>query len=100
MPTARIRPDLEMNYRLDDFTDPWRVSKAVLMVHGNHEGSAAWYGWVPHLARDFRVVRPDMRGFGASTPMARDYPWSLDGVIDDFVALMTTSASLASSSST
>ena len=46
-----------------------------------------WFGWVPQLARHFRVVRPDMRGFGASTPMPRDYPWPLDGVIDDFVSL-------------
>jgi pimeloyl-ACP methyl ester carboxylesterase len=28
-----------------------------------------------------------MRGFGASTPMPRDYPWPLDAVIDDFVTL-------------
>jgi pimeloyl-ACP methyl ester carboxylesterase len=44
---------------------------------------------VPHLARHFRVVRTDMRGFGASTPMPRDYGWPLDEVIDDFAKLMT-----------
>jgi pimeloyl-ACP methyl ester carboxylesterase len=27
-----------------------------------------FYGWVPHLARDFRVVRVDVRGHGASEP--------------------------------
>jgi len=88
MPTARIEPDLEMHYRLDDYTDPWREPEAVLMVHGNHEGAAAWYGWVPRLARHYRVVRPDTRGFADSTPMPRDFPWSMDLVIDDFVQLM------------
>ncbi len=47
-----------------------------------------WFGWVPTLARQLRVVRPDMRGFGASTAMPRDYRWTLDGVIDDFAQLM------------
>src|SRR5258706_8755454 len=88
MPTARIKPDLDMNYWLDDYTDPWRESDAVLMVHGNHEGGAAWYGWVPQLARHYKVVRPDTRGFADSTPMPRDFPWSMDLVVDDFVQLM------------
>jgi pimeloyl-ACP methyl ester carboxylesterase len=47
-----------------------------------------WFGWVPHLARDFRVVRPDMRGYGQSTPVPRDFPWTIDVVIDDFIRLM------------
>jgi pimeloyl-ACP methyl ester carboxylesterase len=29
-----------------------------------------------------------MRGFGASTPMPRDFPWTLDRICDDFIALM------------
>ena len=88
MPIIRAVPDLEMNYLVDDYTDPWREAEAILLIHGNAESGAAWFGWVPHLARRFRVVRPDMRGFGASTPMPRDYRWSLDGITDDFVALM------------
>ena len=40
MPAARITPDLEMNYRLDDFTDPWRVAETILMLHGNAESGA------------------------------------------------------------
>ena len=43
---------------------------------------------MPELARDYRVVRPDMRGFGRSTPMPRDHPWSLDRIVGDFVAVM------------
>ncbi len=88
MPTFRSTPDLVMHYEVDDFCDPWRDKQTILMLHGNAESSAAWYGWVPHLARRYRVVRPDMRGFGASTPMPRDFPWTLDVVIDDFIRLM------------
>lgn len=88
MPRLRVSPDVEMHYLVDDFTDPWRPSAAILLLHGNNESAAAWYGWVPHLARRYRVVRPDMRGFGASTPMPRDFRWTLDVVIDDFVRLM------------
>src|SRR5262245_27791499 len=88
MGTIRIGSDLEINYLVDDYTDPWRKPETILLLHGASESSAVWFGWVPHLARHFRVVRPDMRGFGASTPMPRDYPWSLDRIVDDFLALM------------
>lgn len=88
MPIAKITSDLDMSYRVDDFADPWNPHETVLLLHGNAESSAAWFGWVPTLAREYRVVRPDMRGFGDSTPMQREYSWSLDRVIDDFIALM------------
>ena len=42
---------------------------------------------MPELATHFRVIRPDMRGYGRSTRMPVDYPWTVDGVIDDFVKL-------------
>lgn len=88
MPIAKVTSDLDMFYRIDDFADPWRSHETVLMLHGNAESSSAWFAWIPTLAREYRVVRPDMRGFGDSTPMPRDYRWSLDRVIDDFIALM------------
>jgi pimeloyl-ACP methyl ester carboxylesterase len=58
------------------------------MCHGNAESGAAWYAWVPTLARRYRVVRPDMRGFGASTPMPADFKWTLDVIIDDYCRVM------------
>jgi pimeloyl-ACP methyl ester carboxylesterase len=90
MPSLSCPPDAELHYQVDDFTDPWRQTETILLLHGNAESGAAWYGWVPRLARRFRVVRPDMRGFGASTAMPRDFPWTLDVVIDDFVRLLDT----------
>jgi len=88
MPAFRASPDCDMHYRVDDFTDPWRAPQTVLMLHGNAESGLAWYAWIPKLARQYRVVRPDMRGFGGSTAMPRDYPWTLDRLIEDFCLLM------------
>ena len=90
MPTLRIPPDLDLHYVVDDYTDPWTKPETILLLHGNAEGGAAWYGWVPSLARRYRVVRPDMRGYGASTPMPRNYPWTLDAIIGDYLKLMDT----------
>ena len=88
MPGFRPSPDLDMHYQVDDFTDPWRDPETILLLHGNAESGLAWYAWVPKLARRYRVVRPDMRGFGQSTPMPADYPWTLDRLIEDFCSLM------------
>ena len=88
MPNFRPTADLDMHYQVDDFTDPWRQPQTILMLHGNAESGLAWYAWVPKLSRQYRVVRPDMRGFGQSSPMPRDYPWTIDRLTDDFCALM------------
>jgi 3-oxoadipate enol-lactonase len=88
MTIFRVSPDCTLHYVVDDYSDPWREPQTILMMHGNAESGAAWYAWVPQLARHYRVVRPDMRGFGASTAMPRDFPWTLDCVCDDYLALM------------
>ena len=80
--------DLEMHYVVDNFTAPWVKPETILLLHGCAESNVVWYGWVPHLAKHFRVVRPDMRGFGSSTPMPRDFKWTLDVVINDYLRLM------------
>jgi 3-oxoadipate enol-lactonase len=74
-------------YTVDDFTDPWRESEAVVLLHGNSESGEAWRAWVPHLARRYKVVRPDVRGFGRSAPTPADFPWSADVMVDDLALL-------------
>ena len=88
MSVLPVSSGVNLNYVVDDYTDPWTKPETILLCHGNNESHRAWYGWVPHLARHYRVVRPDMRGFGDSTPMTRNFPWTLDGVIEDYVKLM------------
>jgi len=67
MRTVELRPDLVMAYEDDWFGPPWTTPETVVMVHGNSESSRAWGQWVPHLAGKYRVVRPDLPGFGASS---------------------------------
>jgi len=88
MAIADIAPDLQMHYEVDDFAEPWRKHDVVMLLHGNAESGEVWYGWLPHLASELRVVRPDMRGFGLSTPMPRNYSWSPSRIADDYLALM------------
>jgi pimeloyl-ACP methyl ester carboxylesterase len=82
-----VEPGVRIRYLVDDFTDPWRGAETVLMVHGFAEGAEAWRAWVPYLARRYRVVRLDLRGFGGSTPMPETYAWSMDRLLDDIRAL-------------
>jgi 3-oxoadipate enol-lactonase len=55
-------------YRSDDFTDPWKDAPLVVLLHPGLGSSLRLFGWVPHLARDYHVVRPDIRGHGKSEP--------------------------------
>ena len=88
MPTVQLPGDLVMHYEDDNFTDPWSSPETVILHHGNAKSSRLWYGWVPLLARDYRVIRVDARGFGRSTVPAPGYPWSLEGFADDLRHLM------------
>ena len=88
MPTAQLPGDLLMHYEDDDFTDPWSSPETVILHHGNAKNARLWYAWVPLLAREFRVIRVDARGFGRSTVPPPGYPWSLEGFATDVRNLM------------
>ncbi len=77
MPTLPIEQDLELYYEDDNFTDPWRSAPAMLLQHGFSRHAGFWYNWVPLLGREFRILRPDMRGMGCSTMPAERYEPSL-----------------------
>ncbi|MCX7139042.1 MAG: hypothetical protein NTW47_21065 [Proteobacteria bacterium] len=57
-----------LHYCLDDFTDPWKKADCVVLLHPGMGSALRLYAWVPHLARDYVVVRPDIRGHGKSEP--------------------------------
>lgn len=88
MSRLRVSPDCEIAYVVDDFTDPWIAPQTVIMLHGLAESGEAWRGWVPHFAREYRVIRPDLRGFGRSTPMSPDYRWQPDRILDDLLSVL------------
>src|SRR5262245_33395824 len=82
-----VEPGVRLRYLIEDYTDPWRPAETVLLVHGFAESVDAWWAWIPYLARRYRVVRLDLRGFGRSTPMPETYTWSMDRLLDDIRAL-------------
>lgn len=88
MPYARIDYSLDMYYDDDDFTDPWRRCETVVLHHGNAKNARLWYAWVPLLARQYRVVRLDARGFGRSTVPPEGYRWSLSRFAADLRGLL------------
>lgn len=48
--------------------------RAVLLVHGSGPGVSAWANWrgtIPDLSRAFRVLAPDVMGFGYTSPPDR-----------------------------
>ena len=63
-------------YREDWFGEPWRQPEPALLIHGNDESSIVWYGWVPRMAQEFRLLRLDLPGFGRSRIPA-GFEWSL-----------------------
>ncbi len=66
----------ELFYREDWFGEPWRKPEPAVLIHGNDESSIVWYGWVPRMAQEFRLLRPDLPGFGRSKIPA-GFEWSL-----------------------
>ena len=76
MPEVEIRSGVRMAYEEHWFGAPWTTPETVVMVHGNSESARAWAPWVPHLAGTWRVIRPDLPGFGASPEPAEGYSWS------------------------
>jgi pimeloyl-ACP methyl ester carboxylesterase len=64
-------------YDIDDFCDPWKEPETVLLFHGLGRSVDVWYGWVPVLARHYRVLRTECRGHGRSDPPRLGYEWSL-----------------------
>lgn len=83
-----VEPGVRLHVVIDDFTDPWCRAETVVMVHSMGQSLEAWHGWIPHLARNFRVVRFDVRGFGESTPMPETAHWSMERLLADIEAVI------------
>lgn len=81
-------------FRDDWFGEPWREPQAVVLIHGALESSIIWYAWVPALAKEFRVVRPDLPGCGRST-VPDGFEWSFRGLAA-YVASVLDKAGVAS----
>ena len=68
LPARRVEPDYkeDLFYREDWLGEPWRTPEPVVLIHGNDESSVEWYAWVPRMAQEYRLIRPDLPGLGHS----------------------------------
>ena len=88
MNTFTASDGLKLAYYIDDFTDPWANRPTLLLLHAAMGSARRWFGWVPHLCRNWRVVRLDLRGHGASQVPPPDNPLTLDRLGLDVVELL------------
>jgi pimeloyl-ACP methyl ester carboxylesterase len=77
--TRSVDEPTERFFRDDFFGEPWRKPDAVVLIHGALESGIVWYGWVPALAKHYRVLRPDLPGCGLATVPA-GFKWSFAGL--------------------
>lgn len=89
MPFVRRDKEPDLHYEIDDYTDPWANAPYILLQHGFGRSSKFWYRCVPYLARFYRVIRPDLRGFGQSAP-STDPPdeFTIETAVRDFEAVL------------
>lgn len=89
MPVLHRDNQPDLYYEIDDHTDPWRNAPYILLQHGFGRSSKFWYRCVPYLSRFYRVIRPDLRGFGRSAP-ATDPPdeFTVEACIRDLEAIL------------
>jgi 3-oxoadipate enol-lactonase len=66
-------------YRDDWLGAPWIKPEPMLLIHGNDESSVSWFGWVPRMAQTFRLIRPDLPGFGGSS-IPPNFEWSMASI--------------------
>jgi 3-oxoadipate enol-lactonase len=79
---------VHLGYVIDDFTDPWNPPETLVLVHAAMGSSRRLYAWVARLARDFRVVRLDLRGHGGSEVPDASLPFTLQRLARDVIELI------------
>src|SRR5260370_12086546 len=74
--TVSLGSGIQIYYKDEWLGAPWLTGEPSILLHGNLETHEIWSGWVPRMAQQFRLFRPDLPGFGRSTA-PRDFEWSL-----------------------
>ncbi len=75
---------------IDTFFHEAGTGDPVLLLHGSGPGVSAWANWqhtIPALAREFRVLAPDIVGYGA-TSRPEDVHYSLQTWTDHVLGFM------------
>ena len=88
-PTIEVSPGVRLFYRDDWHGEPWRKPEPVLLIHGVGESGITWWGWMPRMAQEFRVLRPDLPGFGQS-PVPQNFTWDVEHIAAVFAHFLDT----------
>ena len=88
LPRIAVRPGVAIAHEEEWFGAPWGpVGEPIVLIHGVGESHLSWQQWVPLLSGRFRVIRPDMPGFGNS-PLPEGYVPTPERVAADLVGLL------------
>jgi len=64
------------------------AGEPIVLLHCSSGSSGAWMPVVNHLAQDYRVLAPDLLGYGRSAPWPRDAPLRPDAELGIVEALL------------
>ncbi len=82
------RPGGALLFEVIDATPPWvRDAPLIVFHHGIGATADIWAEWLPALVDRFRIARFDTLGFGRSAVPGPGYAWSLDGLVEDVLAV-------------
>lgn len=84
MPELVLADDLTLNYQEWGDTE----SPAVVLLHGFTADLRMWMAHVDPLARDYRVIAPDLRGHGRSSAPEDLNSYTMEAYADDLRALL------------
>jgi len=89
LPIRAVKDDYkeDLFYREDWLGEPWRKPEPVVLIHGNDESSVEWYAWVPLMAQEYLLIRPDLPGLGHSN-VPRGFEYSLANLATFVTQLM------------
>lgn len=92
--TTETNPEIGWRLRTGSFDTNYHdvgTGAPVLLLHGSGAGVSAWANWrglIPVLAQDFRVIAPDLVGFGYTSLPEPAHFEIFDTWIDQILALL------------
>jgi 3-oxoadipate enol-lactonase len=88
MPEITSQEGYRIVYDLYDFTDPWRDAQTTILQHGFGRSGRMWFGLIPHIARHYKIICPDIRGLGRSREMFAPETITADHLLDDILRIV------------
>ncbi len=87
---AEIGLSIKINNIETNYHDVGESDDVVLLIHGSGPGVTAWANWrltIPELAKNYRVIAPDMVGFGY-TERPGNINYTMDVWVEQAIGLL------------